>query len=48
MRVGFIRIHLAKENPSRLIDGFCKVTCFTGGFQILVDSIRFDNLYELE
>lgn len=47
-RIVFIVLEQEKKNPPSRIVGFFDLTCFTGGYQILVDSIKYDNLYQLE
>lgn len=44
----FLAFSWEKKRPTSNLDGLVKVRGFTGGYQILVESIKFDNLCELE
>lgn len=44
----FLASSWEKKRPSSNLNGLGKVRGFTGGCQILVESIKFDSLRELE
>ena len=43
----FLTSSWEKKRPTSNLDGLVKVRGFTGGYQILVEPIKFDNLCEL-